>query len=292
MTMLESIFFGVLQGILEFLPVSSFGHLVFAEQYQDLPVQAGVFFEALLHLGSMTAVLIVFWSDIQRIVLEFAGIINDLFTNLLMLIRSRFQKGYKPGYRKIISNIYRKMTVLLIVTMIPTGLLGFTVRRLVLVARKSSIAPGMFLLLTGVFLIVSDLSKAGGVVTPAYTRYDHALWIGICQGVSAFPGMSRCAFTLGTAFFCGFDRRYAVKYSYLAALPAIAGAFFVELPEVIRYSPGSSQIGIWLMGMVAAAVSGCFMIRWMMKWLHKIRFRWFAVYCFAAGAAVLFLNYR
>ena len=119
---------------------------------------------------------------------------------------------------------YRKLTVLILVSSIPTAMLGYICRRLVTKAAISPLLPGICILITGIFLLVTDLSNIGGIKTPKDATYDHAMWIGICQGISVFPGLSRCGMTLCAGMMCGFRRKFAVKYSYLISIPAVFGS--------------------------------------------------------------------
>ena len=235
MTFLETIIAGMIQGILEFLPVSSFGHITVWEQRMGLTGQYGAFFEVLLHFGTLGALFIVFHKDIRKLFVEFIGILLDVIANIHIYFHNRRSRTEVIPYNKVISSLYRRLALMLLVTSCVTAILGFTVRNLMKLARFSEIAPGTLFLLTGIFLLVTDFSKAGGNVVPHTIRYDHAIWIGIFQGISVFPGLSRCGLTVGTALFCGFNRKFAVKYSFIMSIPAILGALILELKDI----PGS-----------------------------------------------------
>ncbi len=289
MTVIESILMGILQGILEFLPVSSFGHVTVLEQFMDIPVRGALLFETLLHVGTLSAVLIVFHKDVRRILEELIGIVMDLIANLHIWFLNRHSATETLPFNKIISSIYRKMTLLLLLSTCVTAILGFTIRNLALLSRRSAIAPGIMLLITGVLLIVTDFSKAGGRVTSPNARYDHAIWIGIAQGLSVFPGISRLAFTVCIALFCGFDRRLAVKYSFLVSIPAVIGALIVEIPAAAGADLAASQIWTFVPGMIAAGLVGYLVIRRLLKITQNLRLSLFAAYCFAAGIVSLIL---
>ena len=146
-------------------------------------------------------------------------------------------------------------------------------------------------MITGVFLLVTDLSNIGGIKTPKDVTYDHAMWIGICQGISVFPGVSRCGMTLCAGLLCGFSRKFAVKYSYLISIPAVIGSLFLEFEQFGTPKMSVSLGFTYVLGMIVAGVVGYFTIRFLLQMLHHMKLRYFAFYCFAAGAIALISNF-
>ena len=187
MTPLHAIILGIVQGITEFLPVSSFGHLAALEKIFGIERETGVLFEVLLHLGTLAAVFSAFRSDICRIGEELVGMAFDLVGNLNLYMHNR-KTGENLHYAKIVTGTYRKFAALVLVSSIPTAILGFTCRRLVDMAASSALLPGAFLLITGIFLLVTDLGQVGSKKTPREAGYDTAMWMGIGQGLAVFPG--------------------------------------------------------------------------------------------------------
>ena len=116
------------------------------------------------------------------------------------------------------------------------------------------------------------------------------MWLGIVQGLSVFPGLSRCGFTVGMGLFCGFSRKFAVKYSFIMSIPAIIGAFFVELPQFWTSGISVGTGFIFLLGTITAAVVGFFAIQIALRLTQRVKFRYFAFYCFLAGAVGLICN--
>lgn len=289
MTVLYAILLGVLQGITEFLPVSSFGHVSIVEEILGIETGSGVLFETLLHVGTLVALFYVFEKDLRRIGTELLDMSMDIVGNINLYIHNR-RTDDNLHYAKVVTGAYRKFTALLVVSTIPTFLIGFAARNLVSLAAASPVAPGIFLLLTGVFLIVVDFSGCGGKKTPREAGYEHAMWIGIVQGLSVFPGISRCGFTVGMGLFCGFSRKFAVKYSFIMSIPAIIGAFIAELPQFWKSGISAGTGFTFLAGMLAAAVSGYFAIQLVLRLTQSAKFRYFAVYCFLAGAVGLICN--
>lgn len=290
MSVLYAILLGALQGITEFFPVSSFGHLSVIQSVFHVERSTGVLFETLLHLGTAIAVFMAFQKDILKIGTELLGMIMDLTGNLNLYIHNK-RTGENLHYAKIITGTYRKFAALVVVSSIPTAILGYGARRLVTKAAISPLLPGACILITGIFLLVVDFSKAGGNKTPREATYDNAMWIGICQGISVFPGMSRSAMTICAALLCGFSRKFAVKYSFILSIPAVLGACLVEFGEFT--SPGMT-VGLaftYLLGMMVAAVVGYFVIQSFLEIIQKSKLRYFAFYCFLAGAVALMANY-
>ncbi len=285
-----AIILGIVQGITEFLPVSSFGHGAALEKLWGISRSSGVLFEAMLHLGTLLAVYMAFRKDIRRLCLEFLGIMADLIGNLNLYIHNR-KTGEQLHYTRIITSSYRKFAVLIMISLIPTAAIGYTCRRLVVRSALTPLIPGIGMLITGIILLVTDMGKAGGTKSAREVSFDHAMWLGICQGISVFPGFSRSGLTISMALLLGFSRTYAVKFSYIMSIPAVAGAFFMELGEFTSPSM-SPELGFdFVLGMLAAAVTGYFCARFLLRLVHKMKFRYFAYYCFLAGIIVLAGDY-
>ena len=192
------IFLAVIQAVTEFLPVSSLGHLCILEQYMGIGHETGLLSETMLHLGSAAAIIFLFRKDLKKIGLGLLGMFMDMIGNLNLYIHNK-KTGESLGYARIVTGTYRKTGALLVISMIPTALLGLTGKRLALLAADSQIVPGIGFLLTGVFLLVTDLNKSGGKKGPREASYDSAMWIGICQGIAVF-GASEMTAGLGFTY--------------------------------------------------------------------------------------------
>ena len=284
------IFLAVIQAVTEFLPVSSLGHLCILEQYMGIGHETGLLSETMLHLGSAAAIIFLFRKDLKKIGLGLLGMFMDMIGNLNLYIHNK-KTGESLGYARIVTGTYRKTGALLVISMIPTALLGLTGKRLALLAADSQIVPGIGFLLTGVFLLVTDLNKSGGKKGPREASYDSAMWIGICQGISVFPGISRCGMTICAGLLCGFSRKFAVKYSYLIRIPAVLGSLFLELGQFTTPKMSVSLGFTYVFGMIVAGVVGYFMIRNLLRILQHAKLRYFAFYCFVAGAIALISNF-
>lgn len=251
---------------------------------------SGVLFEVMLHLGTMIALILVFLKDIKKIGIELIGMILDLIGNANIFLYNR-RTGKELTYAKIISGTYRKLTALIMVSTIPTVLIGYQCKRLVVRSASSHMFSGIGILLTGVILLVVDYSNVNGSKGTKETSFGDAMWMGICQGLSVFPGLSRLGLTMSAGLFCGLGRKFAVKYSLLMSIPAVVGAFFVEMGEFTSVHMTVGQGFTYVLGMIVAGITGYLVIRFMLKLSNQVRLRYFAFYSFAAGILILAANY-
>ena len=281
MSLLEAILMGVIQGLTEFLPVSSSGHLAIFKIIFHIETDTGILFDVLLHLGTLIAIFIVFYKDIFRMVIEGFSIIGDFFTNVKIFFGNIFSKEDQP-YHKIIDNSYRKFVMLVIVSTIPTGFIGYAASDIVEAASTVLLVPGCCLVLTAVLLFVSDV-VADGYKTPKNITYSNAFFIGICQGFATLPGLSRSGTTITACLLSGFNRKFAVKYSFIMSIPAILGAMVLQLTDIGSAAIDSSQLGIYAVGMLVAAVVGYICIKTMLVIVKKRKFTYFSIYCLVVG---------
>ncbi|HJB15769.1 MAG TPA: undecaprenyl-diphosphate phosphatase [Candidatus Blautia excrementipullorum] len=290
MFVLYVILLAIVQGILEFLPVSSFGHLCVIQEFLGMERGPGVLLEVMLHFGTLAAIILTFWKDLVHLFVETLEMALDLVGNLSLYIHNR-RTGDKLHYSKIVSSTYRKFSVLLLLSMIPTIAIGFTARRLVPLAAASRLLPGAGILITGIILLVVDLSRLGGKKAARDANYGNAMWIGICQGLSVFPGLSRSGLTISAGLLGGFSRTFAVKYSYILSIPAVTGALIMELGE---FASPEMTVGMgfaYVFGMIVSGAVGCFVIRFLLRIVQKGKFRHFAYYCFFAGFVSLAVSF-
>lgn len=290
MSVIHAIILGILQGITEFLPVSSFGHLCAAENMLGGTRGSGVLFEVMLHLGTMVALILFFRKDIKKIGIELLGMIMDLIGNANIFLYNR-RTGKNLTYAKIVTGTYRKLTALLIVSTIPTMLIGYQCKRLVVRTAASHMFSGIGLLLTGVILLVVDYSGTDGNKGTREVNYGDAMWMGICQGISVFPGLSRLGLTMSAGLFCGLGRKFAVKYALLMSIPAVIGSFLVEMGEFTAVSMTVGRGFTYVLGMAVAGITGYMVIRFMISLSNQVKLRYFAFYCFAAGIISLAVNF-
>ncbi len=290
MIVLYLILLAVIQAFTEFLPVSSLGHLCVIEQLMGIGHDTGLLIESMLHLGTAAAIIFLFKKDLKRLGIELVQMFLDVIGNINLFVHNKKTGGHLK-YARIVTGTYRKFAALLVISMIPTVCLGLVSGRLALLAADSPIFQGIGFLITGILLLVTDLNKSGGTKGPREAAYDTAMWIGICQGIAVFPGISRMAFTICAALLCGYSRKFAVRFSVFMSLPAIVGAFFAEA----KYF-GSSEMTVGLgiacvFAMIVAGVVSCLVIRSVLQLTQKGKLRNFAYYSFIAGVFALAVNF-
>lgn len=283
MSIFEAIFLGILQGLTEFLPVSSSGHLAIFQKFFHVK-EATVSFDVILHLGTLVAVAVVYWKDIVKLVVEGFLILVDYCFNLKEFVLS-VAKKQEPEYRRIVTSAYRKFALLVIVSTIPTAILGVVLESIVESASATLIVPGICLLVTAALLFVSDRLPDGDK-TPKKTSWLNAIFIGIVQGLATLPGISRSGSTITAGLFCGLRRDFVVKYSFLMSIPAILGAVVLKLPKM-KADISSTGPAAYILGALFAAVVGYICIKTMLVVVKKKKFTYFAYYCVLLGIVAI-----
>ena len=212
------------------MPVSSSGHLAIFQNIFHMNTDGGMLFDIMLHVGTLMAILVVYRKDIWRMIQETICICIDIVQNIKTFY---YNKKYDEAlrYKRVIHNNYRKFVVLVIVSTIPTAVIGYAMKSIVNLASRTLIVPGVCLLLTGVLLLVADISEDGKKL-PKDVSYMNGFFIGIAQGFSTLPGLSRSGTTIAACLMSGMDKRFAVKYSFIMSIPAVVGAAVLELKDI------------------------------------------------------------
>lgn len=289
MSILQAVFLGIVQGLTEFLPVSSSGHLAIFQNIFHMDTGSTVTFDVMLHVGTLLVVFLVYWKDICKLCAEAFKMLADVFENAGTLL-SKNNTGSPKKYRRIIRTNYRKFVLLIIISTIPTALMGYFGRKLIEDASTSLLIPGICLLITGVILFLSDRVENCWKI-PKDVSWGEGILVGIAQGFATLPGLSRSGSTIGACTFCGFERRFAVKYSFILSIPAILGAAVLEIGDIASEGVSGSMLGNYAAGMAAAAVFGFIAIRTIGIMVRKRKMRYFAYYCFAAGVLAIAGNF-
>lgn len=285
MTILQAIFLGIIQGLTEFLPVSSSGHLAIAQNIFEIDTGGSMLFDIMLHVGTLAAVFVAYRKDIVRMIREAICICIDIGANTKIWISNR-KNDEALRYKRIIHNNYRKFVVLILVSTIPTGVIGYAAKNLVEAASATLIVPGVCLLLTGVLLVVADFTEDGKKI-PREVSYTNGFFIGIAQGISTLPGLSRSGTTITACLVSGFDKRFAVKYSFLMAVPAVLGASVLEIKDAVAEEITGNLVLCCVIGAVVAGLVGYVCIKVMLSIVRKKKFKGFAIYCLVLGVAAI-----
>ena len=272
MSLLSSVILGLIQGIAEFLPISSSGHLAIAEHLLGMKgLEVPEFFDVLLHLGTLLAVFAAYWEDIRDMVLEFFAGVGDL-------VHHSTPNPVPPA---------RRLILLIIVGTLPL-LLVLPVRDLVEGLADNMYFVAAALLVTGCLLYASDRVKKGRKTEKTATMLD-VLLVGVAQALATCPGISRSGTTITAGCFMGFDRKFAVRYSFLLSIPAILGANVLSLKDALAIVVWG-EVPVYLVGVAVAAAVGYACIRLLKMIADKGKFGAFAYYCWIVGVLTLGLT--
>ena len=272
MTYFSSFLLGLVQGIAEFLPISSSGHLSIAQNLLNIDTAVPEFFDVLLHLGTLVAVFVAYWRDICDMVMELIHGVNDL-------AHGTTPRQVPPA---------RRLILLIIVGTLPLFAV-LPIHKQVQALSNNMVFIGAALVVTGFLLFACDLVRKGRKTERNATLAD-VLVVGVGQAIATMPGISRSGMTITTGCFMGFERKFAVRFSFLLSIPAVLGANILSLKDAIEAGIVWAEVPMYLVGVVTAAVAGYVCIRLLRMVAEKGRFGAFAYYCWAAGLLTLLLN--
>ena len=263
----DAIVLGVIQGLTEFIPVSSDGHLSAAEMLLPRFGQVGLLFDVLVHVGTLAAILVYYRRLLAE---EAAGLV------------SKDDAARRKAWR---------LAMLLLVATIPTGITGLLMKHYVEQTKSNPRFVGAMEILSGLYLALSYLRRDGRKDRETMSYLD-AFVIGAVQGFAVLPGLSRSASTIGFGLLLGFTGPWAAQFTFLLAIPAILGAAGVEILSAIRHQGAgffaTADFAHYLAGAAVAAVVGYTTIGFLIRMVSTRRVRWFAVYCFVFGLVLIF----
>ena len=271
MSYIEAVILGLVQGLAEFLPVSSSGHLALLQQWFGIEEDNVLLFAVLLHVGTLISVLIVYWKDVWELIKELGLTIKDICTG----------KGLRLEERPT-----RKLGVMIIVATIPTGVIGILFNDFFDSLYNSVIPIGVGLIITGFLLILAERTgtSSRGI---QQMNYRNALFIGTVQGIAICPGISRSGSTLFGSLICNLDRKFAVKFVFLISIPSILGSAVMETPAAIQSGLETPLIRPIAVRMIVAALSGLIAIKTMIKIVSNKKLSYFSYYVWALGLIVV-----
>ena len=277
MTIPEAMLLGLVQGITEFLPVSSSGHLSIFQNFFGMTTaeDANLFFDVLLHLGTLVSVCAVYRRDIAAIIRDCAAFVRASGHPVPGQEHRRY-----PGAR---------LLLMIVLATLPLALV-LPIKDYVERLYYSTVFIGVALILTGAMLYVSDRMPRGRKTAKNMGVWD-ALLVGVCQAVATVPGLSRSGTTITAGISAGLERQFAVKFSFLISIPAILGANLLSLFDALGDGVDWSLLPAYLLGMVTAMVVGYFAI-WLVRYIvQKGKFGWFAYYCVGVGILTIILSF-
>ena len=271
MTYLQAVILGLIQGLAEFLPISSSGHLAILENFFGIKEDSMLFFAVMLHFGTLLSVFVVFWKDIV-----------ELFKELILTIKDLIgRKGFRLDERPI-----RKLGVMIIVSCIPTAIIGFAFGDIFEGIYSKPILIGVMFIITGLLLIAAE-TWGGGNRNINNLNYRNSIFIGIVQGLAIIPGISRSGSTLFASLLCKLDREFAVKFVFLISIPTILGSVILELPDGLKEGISGQTWGPIIVGVLVAFLSGLFAVKVMLKVVSNKKLKYFSCYLFALAAVVI-----
>lgn len=273
MSFLHAVLLGLIQGVAEFLPISSSGHLAVLQSFLGLgSMEEHLFFDVLLHLGTLGAVFIAYWKEI-------AGLTSE---GLAMLHLKKLRRGQKPDPLK------RRMILFILLATLPL-VLAVLVKDAVESLYTNTFFIGFALLVTGGLLFVADRMGHGNK-TEKNATITEVMLVGLSQAAATVPGLSRSGTTIAVGMLCGFERSFAVKFSFLLSIPAVLGANLLTLIDAVQAGIDASMLPVYLAGVAAAFISGFLAISLLRILVQRSRFGSFAYYCWGAGLVTLILS--
>ena len=268
MDIIQGIIIGIVQGLTEFLPVSSSAHLVFIQKI--LGVQSSLAFDTFLHLGTLIAVLWFFRYDIYKMILSWVSSIQDI-------IRGRFREGFYE-------DPYKRLAWYVILATIPVAIVGVLFEDSVDALFSGALyVPAFFLFVTGTILYLSQRMTSGEINYNTITKKE-ALFMGLGQACAILPGLSRSGTTIAAGLTIGLNKEFAAKFSFILSIPAILGAFVLQLKDI-----GSAMDANFLpvfLGFIASIIAGYVAIKWMLDLIQNKSLDIFAYYCWLIGLIV------
>ena len=269
---ISAIILGAVQGISEFLPISSSGHLVIVPHL--LGVETGLAFDVILHVGTLVAIFTFFWKEIIKIIKGFiVSIIN---------LTDGFDK-YKDGLRRVPEE---RFAWLIIIATIPTGIMGLLFDKAVETIFRGTVFVGLFLIITGIILYYSERHSSGNI-TEKDMSFKQAITIGICQGIAVLPGISRSGATIASGLCLGLNREYAARYSFLLSVPAVVGAAVFKVKDMATIDATTTVL---VAGFLSSVIFGYLSIKLLMKMIEGWSLDIFAYYCLIVGILTFVLS--
>ncbi len=271
MTYIQAIILGLTQGLAEFLPISSSGHLALLQYFFGVRSDQVLAFTVMLHLGTLFSVFFIYWKDIVELVIELIATIRDICTG----------KGLRVN-----ANPTRRLGFMIIVATIPTALIGLLFEDFFESLYSSLVGISLGLIFTGFILLLAE-RKGRQDKTIETMKFRNAVFVGIMQGIAICPGVSRSGSTLFGSLITGLDRALAVKFAFLISIPSILGSVILEVPDLLSEGMTAGAAGPMIAGVIVAALSGIFAIKAMIRIVTGRRLVGFSIYVWLVAATVL-----
>lgn len=263
MDLLQAILLGILQGVTEFLPVSSSGHLALARALFGQNLEPGITFEIVVHFGSFCSIVVYYRKKIGEI-------LRDLFHSFSLT-------GLRTG--RYTTDPNTRLSMIILLSMIPAMLVGFTLKDTVESMFLDPLLVSFMLLVTGSLLFSTRFVAQPDKPVDA----KRGLLMGVAQALAIIPGISRSGSTISVGLFTGIDRTLVANFSFLMVLPVLAGAMLLELLEIVDNGIETAAVVNLVIGFLTSFVAGYFSLKYLIMLLKREKFHYFAYYCWALG---------
>lgn len=272
MTIFQSIILGIVQGLTEFLPISSSGHLVLVPEFLNwhIPPNEAFIFNVLVQMATLIGVIAYFWMELVRIFWGF--------------IKSIIRKDYWQADDA-------RLGWLIIIATIPAGVIGFLIKDVVEAAFASPKAVGIFIIITALMLLMVER------ITKQYRSLNQLNWkdaliIGFFQALAIFPGISRSGSTICGGMIQRLQRKDAAKFSFLLSIPIMLAAGLLEIIDLFQTPDVSQLLPVFLPGFFAAALTGYLSIRWLLTFLNRHKLDIFSIYLIVIGLITIIIPFN
>lgn len=263
MDLLQSFLLGLIQGLTEFLPISSSGHLALGRYILGADTEVGITFEVVVHFGTLCSIVIYYKSELAKLISAGFG-----------FLKAPSQKKEDPQVRVIL---------FILVSMIPALIVGFTLKDYVEGIFMNPLLVCIMLIVTGFILFLTRFAKSHeGEVT-----LGKSFLIGLAQAFAMIPGISRSGSTISTALYLGIKREEAANFSFLMVIPVIGGAMLLQIKEMLEIGVSDAQVLSLVVGFFTSFISGYYALKYLIIILKKKGFHYFAFYCWLVGGAGL-----
>lgn len=286
MEALKIIFTGIIDGLTGFLPVSSSGHLAVLRNVLGIVADSSVLFDIFLKTAALVVIVIAFKKDVIGLLKAARDLLRIAVVNIFITF-SNIGKEKKEAYYPAASTSYRKLALMILLALIPTGFIGYIGRDFASVAAGTVFFPGICIVATGVMLYMTEGIPQCNIV-PLEASWFSAFVIGAVQGISVLPGLSRCGLVIAACLLFGYDKKLTFKFTFLSAIPALVGAIAVDVAELVDEGAADvNNIGFYIIAAVMAVITGYIGLSIVNKTIKKGKFKPFSIYCLVVGGITL-----
>lgn len=285
MEIFREMLLGIMQGITGFLPVSSSGHILLLSKLFNMDAGYTTLFLCLLKVSSLAAILIVMFKDIIKLIIGTYQLILDVFSNIVIFIKKRLRMD-RDGYYVLNTNPYKKLVLMLVVSSAVTYVVSTFIKSIAENSNQIPMVIGVCFVISGVILFLTDHLGQGKRTVKNMSAFD-AIVIGMAQGLSVMPGISRVVMTFAAAVALGYGKTFAVKYSYMLAIPAILGSSLLSLQDLAGTAVSVSNLANILAGMLFCGVLSCLALKLMLNLSKKGSMIVFSLYGILLGVFVV-----